>query len=671
MRLRWKIAVAVAVTATLLAVLVVWITRRQNTLEETAQALRRHGFKTELTEFDFSTSPEMRARAAVLAQADLITPGIQGTDYSRRSVLWQNGSVMMSLVNTNAAMVVWRHEQLRRFAGVGEDLWPGLREILNENREQLDAACTAALSGPIGFNLVASHGNALVLSHLGTLRSLGGILGLRAVMELHDGNREAAWTNVLADTRLVTAWQPERVEASYLTRYACVALAYSAVWQALQAGGWSDDQLAHLQAEWAAADFFKGLSETAAFTRANMVATCRLERQQPPPPGMPATQMVQSPRAAWYNLTSRVRQARYRETGTYEEEKSLLLYYRDREVQLRRAVQARSWSEMRRLPGVTNSVPFRSRYPSRVQMIMNTRQIASSFQGRGVGLLGQAAQAETRSRLIVTAIALERYLGWHGAYPKRLDELVPGLLARTPTDFMDGQPLRYRCTEDGHFVLYSVGLDCTDDGGQATVESLGREAGGPGDFGIRQGTDLVWPRPASASDVKSQEESEVRRREFKAKAEEERTAALHQAILEQLQVELEAQKAGRQASPAGSREPLLNGQPLSKVLRNPETSGTKGFTLDELLTLRQITSGKEPRVATFELPLSYDVVKRIGSVRLLVDAGQQPTNDVSIASSPEWRAYEGGGEVQTCMRGTNGDCLLVWNTTYDPPGQVL
>ena len=63
------------------------------------------------------------------------------------------------------------------------------------------------------------------------------------------------------------------------------------------------------------------------------------------------------------------------------------------------------------------------------------------------------------------AIALERYRLAHGEYPESLDALAPQLLKQLPHDIINGQPLHYRRTADGQFVLYSVGWNETDDGG--------------------------------------------------------------------------------------------------------------------------------------------------------------------------------------------------------------
>lgn len=69
----------------------------------------------------------------------------------------------------------------------------------------------------------------------------------------------------------------------------------------------------------------------------------------------------------------------------------------------------------------------------------------------------------------MTTLALHAYRDTHGAYPERLQDLVPELLDTLPMDLADGQPLRYRRT-DGGYLLYSVGYDGKDDGGQHADE---------------------------------------------------------------------------------------------------------------------------------------------------------------------------------------------------------
>jgi hypothetical protein len=64
------------------------------------------------------------------------------------------------------------------------------------------------------------------------------------------------------------------------------------------------------------------------------------------------------------------------------------------------------------------------------------------------------------------ACALERFRLAHGVYPDTLDTLAPQFIATIPHDIIGGEPLHYRRTEDGKFLLYSIGWNERDDGGK-------------------------------------------------------------------------------------------------------------------------------------------------------------------------------------------------------------
>ena len=173
----------------------------------------------------------------------------------------------------------------------------------------------------------------------------------------------------------------------------------------------------------------------------------------------------------------------------------MLLFYRDRELELRRAIACSTWQEMRALTVATNRPVSRASgqgFPPRGGF----RQGGFGGPGRRQGFFARAADSEARRRILVTAVSLKRYHLRHGAYPKALGALVPEYLKTMPLDFMDGKPLRYCTTDDGHYLLYSVGLDCTDNGGKASISPADADLpDGPFVFEYQEGTDLVWPRP--------------------------------------------------------------------------------------------------------------------------------------------------------------------------------
>ena len=70
-------------------------------------------------------------------------------------------------------------------------------------------------------------------------------------------------------------------------------------------------------------------------------------------------------------------------------------------------------------------------------------------------------------RLLVAELAIKAYRIERGELPDRLDDLIPEYLPAVPTDpyTEEKAPLIYRRTDD-KYLLYSVGLNGRDDGGE-------------------------------------------------------------------------------------------------------------------------------------------------------------------------------------------------------------
>ena len=89
--------------------------------------------------------------------------------------------------------------------------------------------------------------------------------------------------------------------------------------------------------------------------------------------------------------------------------------------------------------------------------------------------LGFMSQVEASRRGTTVMLALERHYLVHGSYPNSLAALVPDYLKALPRDPWTGEPMRYRRldTEGPKYVLYSVGPDAKDDGGQPDAGYIG------------------------------------------------------------------------------------------------------------------------------------------------------------------------------------------------------
>jgi len=74
-----------------------------------------------------------------------------------------------------------------------------------------------------------------------------------------------------------------------------------------------------------------------------------------------------------------------------------------------------------------------------------------------------------RLDLARAAMALAAWKADRGAYPTKLDELVPACLPDIPKDLFTDKPLIYRRVGEG-YLLYSVGCNMSDDGGKRDEE---------------------------------------------------------------------------------------------------------------------------------------------------------------------------------------------------------
>jgi hypothetical protein len=496
MKSAWKITLGVAAPGIICAV---WLLsagdQARRSLEQTRNSLRQQGFRLDIGDFELTTSPEMRARASVLTSA--VDP---------RSVwLGMRGDILLtSGPRSNTAPVLWQEQCLATQSST--NLWPELRDAFNSmangssSKSNWARAREAVLAGPLRFEPASLvGGREMMWPHLSRLRSFELALQARLLLDLHDGNCDEAWLELLASTRLVADWVPEPAAICQTVRCLLINVAYESTWEALQADCWNEEQLAQLQREWQAVDFFKTLPETAAFNRAILSAGLETGRQQPLTTGSRPPSLLSDPEGFYAAFRDRQRQIHYRREGSFADERAMLLFYRDRELELRRAAACSTWQEIRALPVITNMPTYR---PPGQGFRGGFRQGGFGGTNRRQGLLARAAESEVRRRILVTAIALERYRLRHGAYPNALDELAPECCKAVPSDFIDGKPLRYCTTTDGHYVLYSVGLDGTDNGGNAGASQTGADLPeGPVFFDNQEGTDLVWPRPLTGNPV--------------------------------------------------------------------------------------------------------------------------------------------------------------------------
>lgn len=295
-----------------------------------------------------------------------------------------------------------------------------------------------------------------------------------ALLALRNGHRDDALTNIQALAGLADLHREECSLVEQMARVAIAGAGIELTWEALQAGGWNDEQLASLQRSWERFDFLaaveKGLEGERAF-RLELLAIARSPDSYAQEPG----------RRPGSNSTNPLVGQRRLPASMLENDALFGLRYLQRAVELARQLQIRPGHEvMQAFQEHETKLDAMSRSATRFLYLMSLTSIPH-FQKA----VEQGAHQETLRRLAVVALALRRHELKHGRAPASLDALVPEFLTAVPRDCMDGRKLKYRLDNDGTFCLYSVGPDGRDDGGDPTPLQPDARFG--------KGRDTVWP----------------------------------------------------------------------------------------------------------------------------------------------------------------------------------
>jgi hypothetical protein len=108
--------------------------------------------------------------------------------------------------------------------------------------------------------------------------------------------------------------------------------------------------------------------------------------------------------------------------------------------------------------------------------------LAMTLPSEAGGVCMKTANVQTGVDESAVACALERYRLAEGHYPDTLEALTPRFASELPHDVITGQPLKYRRTDNGGFILYSVGWNETDEGGQSARKPDGLQDLARGDW---------------------------------------------------------------------------------------------------------------------------------------------------------------------------------------------
>ena len=329
----------------------------------------------------------------------------------------------------------------------------------------------------------------LLLPHLAPLKRCSQVLELRASAELENGQSDKALNDVKLMFHLIGSIQNEPFLISHLVRIAMTSIALQPVWEGLVKHKWSDAQLAELDRALAPLNFLNDYEFAMRNERAGAILEIDSMRRHR---DYKRTEILfsgmqfadENEPSIEYSAPSKISAILFCPLGIYLMPDG---WYFANELTV---------AEMHQqcfLPVINTNL----------QVVMpKIRNDANEYFKKlnpgpwnGIALFSadlrscgrKFAYGQNSINMARVACALERYRLAQGEYPETLDALAPQFIAQIPHDVIGGQPLHYRRTDGGKFLLYSIGWNETDDGGQIGLTEYG--------FSDTTKGDWVWPNP--------------------------------------------------------------------------------------------------------------------------------------------------------------------------------
>jgi hypothetical protein len=301
---------------------------------------------------------------------------------------------------------------------------------------------------------------------------------------------------------------PEPLIICQLVRQACAAFAFNATWQALQAEGWSDGQLASLQAAWQSCNFVKDMAFAMEMERAltldfyTQVRDSKTKLDSVIEQHKKTQEMTDGAFGSlptggivlnWLHLPM------WR-TAWLAQDKLASLEQWQFMIERERLARTNGWVallENKNEPKLHWKLDLESKeklgWYDRLRFLFASENFSITD-----AVIRRTLEVQTQQQMALAALGIQRYRLRNGKLPGQLSDLVPEYVAGLPHDFMDAKPLRYRLAPDGReFCLYSVGEDGKDDDGdpaQLKERKTRRQ--------IWDGRDAVWPSAATTEESK-------------------------------------------------------------------------------------------------------------------------------------------------------------------------
>lgn len=371
------------------------------------------------------------------AMAPIVAGGIRGKDLDPRFKA-------LDLPRHEEAGGDWRsgrREDLSAYAKAlgSEDLLGALNQHAEALRELDKASLRPRSRLPIDYAEYETIG-------LLGFRGAGRVLKVRAIAHLSRGEADTALADVMTLLRIANHLRSEPCLLASLLRTSMLGMAMQVIWEGLAEHRWNDRQLALLQQELRRVDLLSsarlagegermmpidGFTKTAEGTPLPRGLQSQTSRKEP-------LRLGRLGKGWWYRNLIEIDQ--YYASSLLD-----LLDPKAHRIHPDRWVSAEAWIHKRK-------------YRKDLTLAL----IALPALG---GQVVRISRVQSGMDQAIVVCGLERFRRVRGAYPASLAELVPEFMDRTIGDLADGASLRYRRSGES-FLLYSVGWNMRDDGGQ-------------------------------------------------------------------------------------------------------------------------------------------------------------------------------------------------------------
>ena len=355
----------------------------------------------------------------------------------------------------------------------GENAAADVLKALENFAEPLAQLREASTRPHCHFPVHWEKGVAASLPQWSLLMGAAKINALRLSAHLTLGDNVSACEDFRDGLRLITVTREEPSLIAGLVRVACGVTMENAVWSGLAGHQWTEADLRNIETDLAPLDWLNGYVFAMGSERGctNGMLNMVIESKAKLAGLIRDANIIKSDNA----LSNEWTYALY-PTGWHYRSKVRANRHFD-EMLARFEPGQRRWFGERAMPSSPKNIKDT---PTKIRLLFFALA-APGFEECETRFV-QAATFTDHARL---ACALERFRLARGAFPQALSELTPDFLTSLPVEIVNGEPYRYRRTEDGSFVLHSVGIDLRDDGGVTDPKARASKQ-----------ADWVWRYPA-------------------------------------------------------------------------------------------------------------------------------------------------------------------------------